>query len=141
MRAHFSSTARTMLKANSTTKSSQELVMRRRSTRSGLMYRTERNPTGWARPGPGRRPGWRLLLRSRLDYTVLARSHYTAMARAQWVLMGSGFWNNGRARGGQGSMGSWCHLGGVFCYVGSCFDTREGSGSGAVGRAEGGVGL
>lgn len=44
------------------------------------MYRTvRRNPTGWARPGPGRRAGWRLLLRSRLDYTVLAQSHHTAI--------------------------------------------------------------
>lgn len=32
-------------------------------------------------------------------------------------------------------------LSGVFYHVGSCFDTREGSGSGAVGMAEGGVGL
>lgn len=36
-------------------------------------------------------------------------------------------------------MGRGCHLSGVFYHVGSCFDTREGSGSGAVGRAEGGV--
>lgn len=108
MRAHSSSTARTMTKANSTTKS-----WRGGEARGEGPYvpycSVRRNPTGWARPGPGRHPGWRQLLRSRLDYTVLVRSHHTAMT--QWVLMGSGFWNDGRAQDGQGSMGRGCHFG------------------------------
>lgn len=54
----------------------------------------------------------------------------------QWVLMRSGFWNKRQSSGWAGQDGSWVPLGGVFYHVGSCFDTREDSGSGAVGRAQ-----
>lgn len=126
-----------------------ELAMRRRGTGWGSTYRAvRRNPTGWARPGPGRRSGWRLPLRQQLitvlyiDYTVLAQSHqYTAIVAVGteevWILeqRQSSRWT------GQTELGRGCHLSGVFYHVGSCFDTRERPGSGAVGRADGGVGL
>lgn len=58
----------------------------------------------------------------------------------QWGLMRPELWNNGRARDEHGRMGRGSHWSGVFYHVGSGFDTREDYGSGAVGRAEGGVG-
>lgn len=74
---------------------------------------------------------------SKVDYTVLVQKHRTAMS--QWVLMSSGILEQRQSSRWAAQDGSWVPLGGVFYHVGSCFDTREGSGSGAVGRAEGGV--
>lgn len=71
---------------------------------------------------------------SKVDYTVLVRT-----AMSQWVLMSSRILEQRQSSRWAGQDGSWVPLGGEFYHVGSCFDTREGSGSGAVGRAEGGV--
>jgi hypothetical protein len=72
-------------------------------------------------PDPGRRPGWRLFLRSRLDYTVLARSHHTAIRRHGPVGTDT-FWILEQRQSSRWARqdGFWCHPEwGVFTYVGS----------------------
>lgn len=55
----------------------------------------------------------------------------------QWVRMRSWVLEQRQSWRWAGQDGSWVPLSGVFYHVGSRFDTREDSGSGAVGRAEG----
>jgi hypothetical protein len=64
-RTHISSTARTMTKANSTSRAGDEEKAREEALCTVLYDATRRVGLG--------SEGWRLLLRSRLDYAVLAR--------------------------------------------------------------------
>lgn len=85
--------------------------------------------------GLGRTWTWSTVwLASTVDCTVLGQkaphSHVPVGTDAFWIL------EQRQSSRWAGQDGSWVPLGGVFYHVGSCFDTREDSGSGAVGRAQ-----
>lgn len=131
--AHFSSTARTMTKANSTTKSWRTAGARVGDL--GAILDEEIRRVGQDLDLVDDLTGVYCIQQSRLHSTGAEppHSHVAVGTDAFWIL------EQRQSSRWAGQYGSWVPLGGVFYHVGSCFDTREGSGSGAVGRAEGGV--